>query len=410
LDAVAIVERGKLSMEEQKGHRVAKRSSAKPLSFLTFYQRHRRRGVLIILSTALMVLGIALPVFLFSAMTSAMMPFFEYLQYISEISPTHSEIDPSVVGQIKSHPAVAHAIPAIPLGMQMILPPGGGTDINIYGVAEADLSVLLESFGVHVQEGRLPQPRSNEIVLSAAIAANRDLHLGDVIGGETDNGHTLVVDDLPTEMVVAGILSPDRPWVGFASYEYLHGHELTSSRTPRLLLIPHEGQKQTLDGWLEESVAATQAQVVTYAIEEREYREMTTSIVLAFAALESMIAAVAAIALATLNHIFFTQRSEEFGILNAIGHSRRWLVFRTMKETGSVVGIAWVVGAMLCGIGLLVLQSLVYTPRGLTLDYFSPTPWLLTLPIPIAVLAATSGTVSRMLAKLDPISIIERRS
>jgi lipoprotein-releasing system permease protein len=410
LDAVAIVERGKLSMEEQRGHRAAKRSSAKPLSALTFYQRYRRRGVLIIVSTALMVLGIALPVFLFSAMTSAMMPFIEYLQYISEISPTHSEIDPGIVGQIKSHPAVAHTIPAIPLRMQMILPPGGGTDVNIYGVAEADLSVLLESFGVHVQEGRLPQPRSNEIVLSAAIAANRDLHLGDVIGGEPDNSDSLIVDDLPTEMVVAGILSPDRPWVGFASYEYLQGHELTSSRTPRLLLIPHEGQKPALDGWLEESVAATQAKVVTYAIEEREYREMTTSIVLAFAALESMIAAVAAIALATLNHIFFTQRREEFGILNAIGHSRRWLVLHTMKETGSVVGLAWVVGAMLCGIGLLVLQSLVYTPRGLTLDYFSPTPWLLTLPIPIAVLAATSGTVSRMLAKLDPISIIERRS
>ena len=408
LDAVDIVERGKLS-EEIKARRAAKRSSSRPLSFLTFYLRHRRRGVLTILSTALMVLGIALPVFLFSAVTSAMVPFFEYLQHVSEILPAHSELDPGLVGQIKSHPAVARIIPAIPLGMRMILPPGGGTDVRIYGISEANLPVLLESFGLHVQEGRLPQPRSNEIVLSAAIAANRDLHVGDEIGGETDNGDTLVVDNIPTEMVIVGILSPDRPWVGFASYEYLQGHELTSSRNPRLLIIPREGQKQRLDSWLEGSVDSTQTRIVIYDIEEREYKEMTTSTVLTFSLLEWMIAAVAAVALATLNYIFFTQRREEFGIMNAIGRSRLWLVWRTMKETSSVVGIAWIIGAMLCGIGLLGVQSLVYAPRGLSLDISNLTPWLLTMSLPLAVVTVSTGTIGHMLRKLDPVSVIERR-
>ncbi len=408
LDAVAIVERGKLS-EEPKGRRAAKRSSARPLSSLTFYLRHRRRGVLMILSTALMVLVTALPVFLLSAMLSAIGPHTDYLQPVSVVSPIHSELDPGVVGQIKSHPTVAHTIPAIRLGMRMILPPGGGTDVNIFGVSEADLPVLLESYGMHMQEGHLPRPRSNEIVLSAAIATNRDLHVGDVIGGESDNGDAFVMDNLPTEMVVVGILSPDRPWIGVASYEYLHSHELTSSRNPRLLIIPRQGQKQSLDNWLEESLASTQARVVTHAMMEREYREMMTATVLTFAALEYMVAAVAAIALATLNHIFFTQRREEFGILNALGRSRRWLVLRTMKETGSVAGVAWVVGALLCGIGLLGVQSLVYGPRGLTVDFFSLSPWLLTLPLPLTVVVASAGVVAWMLHRLDPVSVIERR-
>ena len=76
-------------------------SSAKPLSSLTFYLRHQRRGVLMILGTALMVLGITFPVFLLSAMTSAMRPYMEYLQQVSVISPIHSELDPGVVGQIR---------------------------------------------------------------------------------------------------------------------------------------------------------------------------------------------------------------------------------------------------------------------------------------------------------------------
>jgi ABC-type antimicrobial peptide transport system permease subunit len=409
LDAVAIVERGKLS-EEPRRRQAVKQSSAKPLSSITFYLRHRRRGVLVILSTALMVLGVTFPVFLLSTMMDAVRPSFEYLQQVSEVSPVHAELDPGVVGQIRGHPAVARTIPATRLGMRMILPPGGGTDVQIYGVSEADLPILLELLGLQVQEGRLLRPRSNEIVLSAAIAANRDLHVSDVIGGETDSSDALVVDNIPTEMVVAGILSPDRPWIGFASYEYLQSHELTSSSSPRLLLIPQEGQKQALDSWLERSVDSTQTRIVIHDIEERECREMIQSLVLTFTLLECMIAAVAAVALATLNHIFFVQRREEFGILNAIGRSRWWLVLRTLGETGSVVGVAWAVGAVLCAIGLFGMQCLVYAPRGLTLNPFRSTPWLLTLPIPLAVIAASTGTIGHMLRKLDPVALIERRT
>jgi hypothetical protein len=84
-------------------------------------------------------------------------------------------------------------------------------------------------------------------------------------------------------------------------------------------------------------------------------------------------------------------------------------VWRTMKETGSTVGVAWVIGAVLCGIGLFVMQGLVYAPRGLTLDFFKLAPWLLTLPIPLAVVVASAGTIAWMLSRLDPVAVIERR-
>jgi hypothetical protein len=342
-------------------------------------------------------------------MVNAIAPYREHLQYVSAVWPAHAELDPGVVGQIRSHPAVARTISAIPLGVQMVVPPGGGTGVRVYGVSEADLPVLLESFGLQIQEGRLPRPRSNEIVLSAAIVANRGLRVGDVIGGEMDDDNALIVDSLPTEMVVAGILAPDRPWVGFASYEFLQSHELTASYSPLLLAIPREGQKQALDRWLEGSLDATLARVVTHDAREREDREDTTSIVLTFALLECMVAAVAAIALATLNHIFFDQRREEFGILNAVGHSRRRLVWRTVRETSSVVGAAWFAGAGLCGICLLAMQGLVYGPHGLTLSFLDPRPWLLTLPIPLAVILASVGTIAWALSRLDPVAVIEKR-
>jgi hypothetical protein len=362
-----------------------------------------------ILSTALMVLVTAFPVFFLSAMLSASRPESDYLQRVSEIySLGRSETDPGIVGQIKSHPAVAYTVPAFAMGIQMILPPSAGTEAEVYGVSETDLPILLELYGLQVQQGRMPRPRSNEILISAAVAANRGLHVGDVIGGETDDDAP-VVDWLPVEMVVAGILSPDRPWIGFASYEYLQSHELTSSGNPNLLIIPREGQKQALDNWLEESLDPTQVRVITYAIKEREYKETMTTLLLVFALLEYMIAAVAAIALATLNYIFFAQRKEEFGILNAIGRSRRWLVLRTMKETGGMVGIAWVIGAVVCVAGLVAVQNLVYGPRSLTMDFFNLTPWLLTMSLPLTVVLISTGTIAWMFSRLDSVSIVERR-
>ena len=84
-------------------------------------------------------------------------------------------------------------------------------------------------------------------------------------------------------------------------------------------------------------------------------------------------------------------------------------MLRTVKETGGMVGIAWSIGAVTCGIGLLAVQTLVYGPHSLTMDLFSLTPWLLTMSLPLTVVLVNTGTIARMLRKLDPVAIIERR-
>lgn len=127
------------------------------------------------------------------------------------------------------------------------------------------------------------------------------------------------------------------------------------------------------------------------------------------AVLEAIIALVAAAALAALNYIFFAQRREEFGILNAAGRSRVWLVLRSVKESASTVMLAWLIGAAAYVLLLVCAQSVIYTPRGLRLDMFNPTPWLFTLPIPLVVVASATGTIARILSGVDPVSITERR-
>jgi hypothetical protein len=80
-----------------------------------------------------------------------------------------------------------------------------------------------------------------------------------------------------------------------------------------------------------------------------------------------------------------------------------------VRETGSVVAVAWLISAVVYGVSLICAQAIVYAPRGLSLDLFNPIPWLFTLPIPLTIVLASAGTIARMLSRLDPVSIIERR-
>ena len=425
-DAVAIVERGKLGTEAGGRRQKARRSSSKPLSSSVFYSRHRRRGIVLVVTAALVIVGVALPVFLFSAVADAMEPDFEYLRYVSKVTPGRERtVDSGVMAQIRRHPTVKHVMPVMSLGLQVDVPPSGVMRASIYGVHEGDLPDLVDLFEMELREGRLPRPRSNEIVLTGPVALNRGLHVGDRIGTpahQRGEFGLLDVDDIPTEMVVVGILqrradlsrtgqnlSSGAMWLGLASYEYLASHELTSSRSVHLLVVPADGRKNELDAWLRESVASAQTHVATHSSEYLKHQQHVRSLVLIFALVGSITAIVAAIAMATLNYVFFVQRQEEFGILHAVGRSRLWLVLRTMKETGSVITVAWLAGAVICCIGLVCFQAFVYAPKRLSLDVFNPVPWLMTFPIPLAVVAVGTGTVARTLSRFDPVYIVERR-
>jgi ABC-type lipoprotein release transport system permease subunit len=416
LDAIAVIERGQLGMEADQSpkgdvprrttqHSRMSRSPANPLSSLTFYLRHRRRGLMLVAIMALMVLGVALPVFVLSPISQAQKPIYEHLSRWSVVmSVGNFALDPGMVAQIKTFPAVAQAIPTIRTWLSLSVPPFSKTGMWVYSVPEDSLPYLVDLCQVRLKEGRLPRPRTNEVVVSEAVAQNRGLGLGSKVGQPVN-----IQDGFPTEMVVVGILSPSNQWLGFASYEYQQSNALYGSPAGALLVLPAEGRKAELDDWLEKNMVTARTEVLTFAVKFRQLRQSEQGSLALFAAFESIIAIVAAFALAVLNTIFFSQRQDEFGILHAVGHSHLWLVLRAVKETASVIAVAWLIGAAVCLALMVYAQANVFAPAGVKMDLFNLGPWLFTLPIPLTVLAASTGTIARMLSKLDPVSIIERR-
>jgi ABC-type lipoprotein release transport system permease subunit len=418
LDAVAVVERGELSTEDTKPPS-ATTSRAQPLASRTFFGRHKRRAALLAGTTALMILAVVLVIFAFAAVYDAQKPNLQNLSHMSLVGPRPgSRLDPGVAAQIRAHPAVDRVIPVVRhMLLVLSIPPFGDAGVDLHAVYAEDLAFLVELYGLELEAGHLPHPRTNEIVIPKAVALNRDLQIGDVIG-DPDDPIYAEAPVLPTGYVVSGIFArPAQPeqetWLSFVSLEFVVGHErynFPAGHTFPLFVVPKAGQKDDLDRWLEGTVASDDVQVQTYRQQAARVREAAQSLMLSMALIESAVAAVAAVALAVLNAVFLSQRQSEFGLLHALGFGRPHLVRRTARETALTTAAAWCVSALGCGMALGVLQFGILTPLGLRLDPLNLTPWLYTLPIPVAVLVATSGTMARALSRLDPVSIIERRA
>jgi putative ABC transport system permease protein/lipoprotein-releasing system permease protein len=424
MDAVTVIERGSLSMEQglhRRWLRLTPRSVSKPLSSWTFYLRHRRQGFMVVATVGLMVFSVAIPAFITTTGTDAMMPYvLNYSDRVSVLAPgnMYRVLDPSILAQIRSRQDVAHVIPARALSMMVDMPTLGELPMTIYAVREEDLAVLLDVYGLYLSAGQLPQPRSNQIVLTTTIARNRRLDVGDVVGQPVCER-----DGLPTEMRVAGLLASSRPafagreeydlppvslWVGFASYEYVEDHERYAAAPMHALVVPVAGRESVVETWLEDDVASPRVSVVTFDTSYRTHREGERNGLLMVALTESILVVVVIIGLAILNIVFFTQRRDEFGILYAVGHGRSRLLLRTLRESASVVGVGWLAGAMFC-VAFMFYQADFCARAGLQVDFFNLTSWLFTLPIPLAVVVASVGTIAWTLSRLDPVAVIERR-
>jgi len=423
MDAVAIVERGELSLEGSRSGRARSGRAARvragslprPLASTTFYRRHKGQAAALIGAMALMIVGTALVVFIFEGIGDVMQPMLTGLSRMSLVSPNDLPLEATVMAQIRAHPAVERVIPVYSVSPLGILIPPSSEEYHIvaYGVTAEDMTDLVELYRLKLAEGHLPRPNTNDIVIPWTAAINRDIQVGDVIG---NRAYPIYPDapTLPSELVVSGIFAPaenpaEETWLSFMSQEFINDYQDYWRSDLSLIVVPWAGQKATLDAWLESQIAGERCLVLTYGNQQALFQKQMSALLFTFSLMESVIALMAALALAGLNYVFVTQRQAEFGVLNALGFGRLQLVWRIVREALFTTGAAWLASMLGCAVILLYLQYGMYVPVGLKLNFFNPIPWLYTLPVPAAVFVVSAGTIAWMLSRLDAVAIIERR-
>jgi ABC-type lipoprotein release transport system permease subunit len=413
LDAVAVVERSELILEENRRRAAVSKSAAKPMAPWTFYRRHKRQAILLSSALAVMILMVVPTVLIFAAVYDAEKVKAGNLRHASVVFSRGPSLEPGAIAQIKTHPTVERVIPYVPFtASNVFIPPTGSQSITTYAVSTADLAYLAELYHLELKEGRWPRPNTNDIVIPETVAQNRDLWVGDVLGNPDDPAYR-DAPELRAEFVVSGIIArPVNPkeenWLSFASVEFLESHESFANWSRELFVVPKAGQMAAMNDWLG-NVENDQTGVFTFHEHIALIQESARSFTLTMTLIESVLAIVGAIGIAMLNYIYASQRQSEFGTLHALGFGRLKLVARMLRETVFVTGIGWAFSAVLCLAGLVYLRFGIFEPMGLRFNLLNVTPWSLTLPIPIAVLIVTGSMVFWMLSRLDPVTVIERR-
>jgi hypothetical protein len=150
------------------------------------------------------VLGICVMVRLLDSTAEQYEATESYLTHLSMVFARAGSFEPGVVSRIHTQPDVARTIPARSLWVTVPMFGPLPSDFPLFGVSGADLPALMEVCDLRLEEGRLPQARSNEVALAEALG----LQVGAAMDRSVDA--TATVAELAGRLEAAGLLDSGR--------------------------------------------------------------------------------------------------------------------------------------------------------------------------------------------------------
>lgn len=272
----------------------------------------------------------------------------------------------------------------------------------IIGFQPEDLKFMLAQMGIRKIEGRMPKPGAPEIIVSEPILRNLDKKLGDVMLKPEDPDNYS-----PKPVRIVGVAQTDY-WFAFNDMTYQEAnhfppieHALAFAKTP--------ADQVKLNLWAEEHFKGMRAQVFAYHILERDTDEMFQYLYRILNVVVGILVLVITIMMGMLMNIYQAERLVEFGLLQALGYTRRQLIGRVLREALLIVSVGWVLGVLGAYILLLAVKAQVFDPRAFALDPMDTVALSYSIPVPFAILLAAIWTVFQRFRKFDPVGVVERR-
>ena len=272
----------------------------------------------------------------------------------------------------------------------------------VMGIPVPDMEWYLRRQHSRGIDGRLPVAGAPEALVSKPVAQNLGLKIGSVVLSPDENESYS-----PKHVKVVGISDTER-WLMFTSVDYIRAHHLPPVDLAMVFARNLDDQSK-LDHWAEEHFKGKRAQMWAFHQIEKNTREMFATLYQIINVIIGALALVITFMMGMLMNIYQSQRLVEFGLLQAIGYTRKQLLRRVMLESVLVVVVGWMLG-IFGGYALLnVAQKLMMEPKAYALDPRDPVAYLYTVPVPFAILLVAVATVYLRFRSFDPVSVVERR-
>jgi len=374
-----------------------------PLSPFTYARRNARKILpTVIILTFVVMLVVCILTTIAGLKDSTLIYTREFDQWTVVFPKNATKLPRGTIDAIAAHPAAERVIDSRNCFVK-VKTLVGPVPFNLRAATPEEMTYLMDRVGARLKEGTLPAAGTFEVALHENLMRANGWALGREFGMSVDEE-----DWMPGRFRVVGILEGPTP-LGLASFEYLNSpllYAYSAKLWERVLAVAKPGRTAELNAWLR-SIPEVKVYDKTRAVDDVSQGFDRILLILNF--ISGTLIVVVSVVVGLIHNIFFGQRTDEFAILLAIGHTRRRLFRKVLAETGAIMAFSWAAGVALAFALVWAFATFVLAPRGVPLPIGQGTPVFVSLSLPLIALLFAGTTVMGRLRTLDPVSIIERR-
>lgn len=376
----------------------------RPLAPSTYLLRNLGKTIPLTTVIALAVILVSGIIALIDSIPYSIRTVYRYAKEHTGITPRGDpSLLPGLIKQIETHSPV-------PIGHVIICRFTGAVVKSIVGkwpflmlgLTTDDMRYYIARQGGHGMIGRFPKPHAPEALISRPVAKNLGLSIGSVI---------LKPDDIdnysPMPVKVVGIVETDR-WFMLDPIEFQRENYFPPI-DDAMVFARNPADQDRLDHWAVAKFKGQRPLVYAYFEIEKNTQEMFATLYLILNVVIATLALVITFMMGMLMNIYQSQRLVEFGLLQALGYTKKQLLMRAVTEAVVVVLVGWIIGLACTFFLLRLAYGLIMEPRAFSLNVFDPQAYAYTIPIPLAILIVAVATVVLRFRRFDPVGVIERR-
>jgi ABC-type lipoprotein release transport system permease subunit len=341
----------------------------KPLSIWRYYRNNRKKVTTIFIIT---FLGIFAQYALLIHTTSklnlyeAIWPFrsFAYAFHTGENIQQSPEYQNRLAQLLEKHPAISKAVPFSYVQTRL-----STVTVLIFYLRSQDIKPVLNSLHLTLIRGRLPAPGTHEIAIHWKLAVFHGLKVGDYCNKDykkdTQFGRFIPLFTGVGDAKLVGLLDGDSI-TGFSDLDTYHNDLPGSQGKESWLAIPQKGQLARAKSHLTKCIQKDEELTDSSAVyQNADINKSTIFRLLHF--FDLVIISIITLCVGFLFYIYFYQRRLEFGLLEALGHTRSMIIGKALLEIAVINLLGFVCGllsAFLCGVAF---NHFVLMERGLPL-------------------------------------------
>lgn len=372
-----------------------------PLSPWNYFKNNKKRAIPVVASIILAITFTYMGLIIFNSafMSEDIVVLNKYKTY-SLITPKNEgdKLSDSLINDLENDISTEKLIPINSQYTYYYNVLGGNMFAYVYTMKKDDVKFMMDRLNLKLKSGRLPET-SEEIVLDYRLAANKSLKLGDKIGNEIDKKEVLIGN-----YKIVGLIEGNS-MVSFSITDEKYQNLNLNSNV--ILIHKPENLKESNDSLKKLSEKFTSAKFTTFTRVKTEIDKDDALGRTIINLIEFILLLVITLTVGNSTYVHFYQRKKEFGILYAVGYSRKEVIKKIFNELLFLNILSSILGLLMAFILMLILSILIFEPKGIPLKLVDIKTILQCLIIPIFIFIFSLVPISRMLKKLDFLEIIE---